>query len=104
MVANSKWFKIGTLMLILRILTSVVLLTWAFGPSQVWGATATNIDVVPQTLTVTESGNSNELMIRAGETVEFCIEGCFVTFANDDKQALTGSEHLDVSGGTGSIK
>lgn len=55
-------------------------------------ASAVNLDSEPHTLIVTENGGRNELTIGAGETVEFCANGCFVTMPNGDRQALTGSE------------
>ncbi|HTV70276.1 MAG TPA: hypothetical protein VMF90_17245 [Rhizobiaceae bacterium] len=67
-------------------------------------ASAINLDADPHTLIVTEGGNQSEIAIGAGETVEFCPTGCFVTMPNGDREALTGTETIEISGGVGKIK
>lgn len=77
-------------------------LLWMVGAAH--GASAVNMDSETRTLIVTESGSRNELSIAAGETVEFCVSGCFVTLPNGDREALSGSETLEISGGVVRIK
>ena len=48
---------------------------------QAHAASAVNLDSEPRTLIVTEGGSKTELAVAAGETVEFCPTGCFVTHA-----------------------
>ena len=72
--------------------------------SQSFAATATNLDSEPRTLLVTEGGSQSELAVAAGETVEFCQEGCFVTMPNGDREALTGSEIIEISNGAAKIR
>ena len=72
--------------------------------SQSFAASATNLDSEPRTLLVTEGGNQSELAVAAGETVEFCPSGCFVTMPNGDREALTGTEIIEISGGQAKIK
>lgn len=67
-------------------------------------ASAVNLDTEPRTLIVTEGGSKSELALAAGETVEFCSNGCFVTMPNGDREALTGSETVEISGGVARIK
>lgn len=67
-------------------------------------ASAVNLDSEPRTLLVTEGGSKSELALGAGETVEFCAGGCFVTMPNGDIEALTGSETIEISGGVARIK
>lgn len=67
-------------------------------------ASAVNLDAQPHTLIVTEGGSKTELAVAAGETVEFCANGCFVTMPNGDREALTGSEVIEISGGIARIK
>lgn len=67
-------------------------------------ASAVNRDSEPHTLVVTEGGSKSELALAGGETVEFCNSGCFVTLPNGDRQALTGSETIEISGGVATIK
>ena len=67
-------------------------------------ASAVNKDAEPRTLIVTEGGSKTELALAAGETVEFCPAGCFVTMPNGDREALTGSETIEISGGVGRVK
>jgi hypothetical protein len=72
--------------------------------SAAFGASAVNKDAEPRTLIVTEGGSKSELSLAGGETVEFCPSGCFVTMPNGDREALTGSETIEISGGTARIK
>ena len=62
-------------------------------------ATLTNHDAETFLLTVTERGDRTELRVRKGQTVEFCLDGCFVALPNGDRAALTGHEIIEVSGG-----
>jgi len=86
---------------------------WKFGAAIVmlaainggaYAASAINLDSEPRTLIVTEGGSKSELAIAGGETVEFCPSGCFVTMPNGDREALTGSETIEISGGQATIK
>jgi hypothetical protein len=67
-------------------------------------ASAVNKDAETRTLIVTEGSDKTELPLAAGETVEFCPKGCFVTLPNGDLEALTGSETIEISGGVAKIK
>lgn len=67
-------------------------------------ASAVNRDSEPRTLVVTEGGDKTELSLAGGETVEFCSGGCFVTMPNGDREVLTGSETIEISGGVARIK
>lgn len=69
-----------------------------------FAASAINRDAQTRTLVVTEGGAKSELTLAAGETVEFCSNGCFVTLPNGDLEALTGSETVEISGGSARIK
>lgn len=86
-----------------RILIAAALLTGLSGFAQ--AASVTNLDSEPRTLIVTEGGSQNELALAAGETVDFCAGGCFVrTMPNGDREALTGSETVEIKGGVARIK
>jgi hypothetical protein len=80
-------------------LVSVLMMTGAAS-----AASIINRDAEPQTVVVTEGADKTELTLAAGESVEFCAAGCFVTMPNGDRQALTGSETVEISGGAGTIK
>jgi plastocyanin len=67
-------------------------------------ASVINRDADAQILMVTEGADKAELTVGPGETVEFCGGGCFVTMPNGDRQALTGSETVEISGGVAKIK
>ena len=69
-----------------------------------FAASAVNKDAQTRTLIVTEGGGKTEQALAAGETVEFCPSGCFVTMPNGDLEALTGSETVEISGGVARIK
>ena len=66
--------------------------------------TLTNLDAEPFTWTVTERGERAELTVGAGQTVEFCTDGCFVIGPSGDRAALIGNEHLEIRGGRVRIK
>lgn len=72
--------------------------------SQAWAASAVNLDNETRTIIVTEGGSKQEIALGPGETVEFCSGGCFVTLPNGDREALTGGETIEISGGVGKIK
>jgi hypothetical protein len=67
--------------------------------SQAIGATLTNLDADPFIFIVTERGNRTEMRVGKGETLEFCLHGCFVALPNGDRAALTGEEIIEISGG-----
>ena len=67
-------------------------------------ASAVNNDSETRTLIVTEGGSKSELTLAAGETVQFCPDGCFVTLPNGDLTPLNGSETVVISGGNAQIK
>lgn len=67
-------------------------------------ASVVNLDSEPRTLIVTEGGSKSELAVAAGQTVEFCANGCFVTLPNGDREALTGTEIIEISGGAARIR
>ncbi len=66
--------------------------------------TLTNLDTEPFTWTVTERGERAELTVGAGQTVEFCSDGCFVIGPSGDRAALMGNEHLEIRGGRVRVK
>jgi len=53
--------------------------------------TLTNLDTEPFTWTVTERGERAELTVGAGQTVEFCTDGCFVIGPSGERSALIGN-------------
>jgi hypothetical protein len=71
---------------------------------EAFAASATNLDNEPRSLIVTEGGNQTELVIGAGETVDFCPSGCFVQMPNGDREALTGSEIIEIANGVAKVK
>jgi len=86
----------------LKVLVGTMAMLAAAASAQ--AASAVNLDQEPRTLIVTEGGSKSELALGAGETVDFCPSGCFVTLPNGDIEALTGSETVEISGGVGRIK
>ena len=63
------------------------------------GATLTNSDPEPFMFTLTERGDRTDVTVLAGQTLEFCPDGCFVALPNGDRAALTGNELIEISGG-----
>lgn len=86
----------------LKFCAATALLIAAGGQS--FAASATNFDKEPHTLLVTEGGSQSEIALAAGETVQFCPTGCFVTMPNGDREALSGSEVIEITGGQAKIK
>lgn len=83
-------------------LLAVLTLVAAAGSAH--AASAVNLDSETRTLIVTEGGGKKELALAAGETAEFCPNGCFVTMPNGDLEALTGTETIEISGGVARIR
>jgi len=67
-------------------------------------ASITNGDSDAHTLQITEDGVRSELAIGAGETVEVCNTGCFLTLPNGDRAVLEGDEVVDIIAGAAVIK
>ena len=72
--------------------------------SQAIGATLTNLDADPFFFVVTENGKQTDVGVRKGETLEFCLHGCFVALPNGNRAALKGDEIIEVSGGRIKVK
>jgi hypothetical protein len=83
---------------------SVALVSMLFMSGAASAASVVNRDADAQTIVVTEGSDKTEMTIAAGESVEFCASGCFVTMPNGDRQALTGTETVEISDGAGVIK
>lgn len=67
--------------------------------SPAWAASVSNQDGEAHTLLVTEQGVRYELVVAAGETVNFCTDGCFLILPSGDRAALDGTERLAIVGG-----
>ena len=67
-------------------------------------ASAVNRDAEVRVLVVTEGSSRTELSVDAGQTVEFCASGCFVTMPNGDREALKGSETIEIQDGKGTVR
>jgi len=72
--------------------------------SQAIGATLTNLDADPFLFVVTENGKQTHVGVRKGETLEFCLHGCFVKLPNGTRAALKGDEIIEISGGRIKVK
>ncbi|WP_420962793.1 hypothetical protein [Brucella sp. IR073] len=82
---------------------ATALLLTVMSPGVALAASAVNKDSQPRTIVVTEGSSKSDLVLAPGETVDFCPSGCFVTFPNGDRQALTGSETIEITGGKAKI-
>ena len=67
-------------------------------------ATVVNMDDKDYMLTVTEGGERSEVGLGAGQTLSLCNAGCFLTLPNGDREALSGNETVEISGGRAKIK
>ncbi|EFM57233.1 hypothetical protein [Brucella inopinata] len=83
-------------------LGAAIFLTVSMGGA--YAAKLSNNDSGPQTIVVTEGASKREMIVAAGETVDFCPSGCFVTFPNGDRAALIGNETISINGGKATVK
>lgn len=67
-------------------------------------ASVTNMDAQSQVLSVTENGDTIEVVVEAGATVSFCPAGCFVTMPSGDRETFDGSETIEIVNGGAVIK
>lgn len=67
-------------------------------------ASAINLDKETRIIVVTERGTRNEVSIPAGQSVQICQSGCFVTMPDGDREALTGIETIEISNGKGRVR
>lgn len=81
---------------------SVLILGSAFA-SSAWAAEISNNGSADLVVLVTEDGTRSEVTVAIGEKLTFCEAGCFVTFPNGDRHALTGTEAVEVSDGLVSV-
>ncbi|MFD1199606.1 hypothetical protein ACFQ3K_14975 [Brucella gallinifaecis] len=80
------------------------ILAISFFMPKLYAASVLNSDAFEQTIVVTEGASKREMLIAAGETVDFCDGGCFVTFPNGDREALKGDENIVISNGKASFQ
>tara|TARA_R110002020_G_scaffold50818_4_gene143863 strand:+ start:4381 stop:4644 length:264 start_codon:yes stop_codon:yes gene_type:complete len=83
------------------------LLGLALSVAMIGGAAAasvTNMDAQSQVLSVTENGDTIDVVVEAGATVSFCPAGCFVTMPSGDRETLAGSETIEIVNGGAVIK
>jgi hypothetical protein len=83
-------------------LGAVIMLAASMGGS--YAAKISNKDSAAQTIVVTEGASKREMVVAPGDTVDFCASGCFVTFPNGDREALTGDETITLTGGKATLK
>ena len=67
-------------------------------PSAGIAASIVNNDPETRTIVVTDGGNQQELSLAAGETVDFCQNGCFVSLQGE-RQSLLGMEAVEIKDG-----
>ncbi len=69
-----------------------------------FAASVTNKDADAQVLVVTEDGAQREVAVEPGAKVDICPAGCFITMPSGDRETLSGSETVDIVGGSAVIK
>lgn len=67
-------------------------------------ATIINADGTTYMLMLTEGGQQTEVGIGAGESKQVCADGCFLTFPNGDREALSGTETIEIKDGKASFQ
>ncbi len=86
-----------------KLLVAMAVTVGIAAPAAAAAATVTNRDDTAHVLIVTEGGQQVELSIGAGESIEICPTGCFVTMPNGDREVLTGTERLEIEASRGKI-
>jgi len=67
-------------------------------------ASVTNKDATSQTIIVDDGGGRSAITIPAGESADFCANGCLVTFPDGESEALTGAEMIEITATSVSIR
>lgn len=74
------------------------------GSAGAMAASVLNSDSTAQTLVVTEGSTKQQVTVQPGEKVSICPGGCYITFPNGDREALTGNEAITILNGSGTHK
>jgi hypothetical protein len=82
----------------------ITLSVLAMTASGALAASVTNKDADVQVLVVTEDGAKREVAVEAGASVDICPSGCFITMPSGDRETLSGSETVDIVGGSAVIR
>ncbi|MFZ1814119.1 MAG: hypothetical protein WBO55_02300 [Rhizobiaceae bacterium] len=84
----------------------MIIATLAFAASVVGASAATivNKDQQSYTLKITENGQQSEVGIAPGQSIDACSNGCFITLPNGDRETLSGSETVEITGGAAVIR
>jgi len=61
-------------------------------------ASIINNDAEARTVIVTDGGNQQELSLGAGESADFCPQGCFVSLEGE-RETLLGTEAVEIKDG-----
>lgn len=85
-----------------RVLIAIATLGLTAAATQ--AATVKNNDDKAYTLVVTEGGQRSEIALGAGQSITVCSGGCFITLPNGDREALSGGEAVEISGGRAKVK
>lgn len=67
--------------------------------SQAFSMSISNKDAEARKLQITENGVKSEQDIGAGETVQLCAKGCFITFPDGTLTAYGGDEKIVIQNG-----
>ena len=82
----------------------ITLSVLAMTASGALAASVTNKDADVQVLVVTEDGAKREVAVEAGASVDICPSGCFITMPSGYRETLSGSETVDIVGGSAVIR
>ena len=59
-------------------------------------ATIKNTDTKVQNIIIAEGAERRNVALQAGQQLDICVQGCFITVASGDEYALTGSEIIEI--------
>jgi hypothetical protein len=66
-------------------------------------ASAVNRGTRPETIVVVAGSGRSDITLAPNQQVDFCPDGCIVTFANGQEEALTGAEFIEITDGKAHI-
>jgi hypothetical protein len=67
-------------------------------------ASVANKDATSLTIVVHDGNGRSEISVPAGENVDICPDGCLVIFPDGENRALTGTEIIEITGNSVSVK
>ncbi|MGF7157746.1 hypothetical protein [Bartonella heixiaziensis] len=62
-----------------------------------FAATVKNTDLKVQSIIIVEGSTSSNISLNNNQTVTVCMKGCFITFPNKDRFAVTAEDNIEIN-------